>query len=177
IFPRRAKPGSGWIFIRTSAPDSSLPPSGTRITPAYANVLPKIVTPESAAALTALSGAHHYRLIGLEFTQAAGVTQTYSLIELGDGQTQTSLAQLPHDLILDRLYIHGRPTTTLRRGVTLNSATTAIIDSHLSDCHEEGADSQAIGGWNGPGPFKIENNYLEGAGENIIFGGADPVIQ
>ena len=29
-------------------------------------------------------------------------------------------------------------------------------------------------GWNGPGPFLIENNYLEAAGENIMFGGNDP---
>ena len=38
------------------------------------------------------------------------------------------------------------------------------------------ADSQAIAGWNGSGPFKIENNYLEAAGENVMFGGADPKI-
>jgi hypothetical protein len=37
-------------------------------------------------------------------------------------------------------------------------------------------DSQAIAGTNGPGPFVIENNYLEAAGENILFGGADPYI-
>lgn len=30
--------------------------------------------------------------------------------------------------------------------------------------------------WNGPGPFVISNNYLEGSGENIIFGGSDPSI-
>ena len=31
-------------------------------------------------------------------------------------------------------------------------------------------------GWNGPGPFTIENNYLEGAGENFLLGGSDPAI-
>src|SRR6185295_19143823 len=41
---------------------------------------------------------------------------------------------------------------------------------------EVGADSQAIVGWNGPGPFRIANNYLEAAGENVMFGGADPAI-
>jgi hypothetical protein len=39
-----------------------------------------------------------------------------------------------------------------------------------------GNDTQAICGWNGPGPYLIENNYLEGAGENVMFGGADPAI-
>ena len=58
----------------------------------------------------------------------------------------------------------------------MNSARTAVVDSYLSNLHEVGADSQAIAGWNGPGPFKIVNNYLEGAGENVMFGGADPRI-
>jgi len=58
----------------------------------------------------------------------------------------------------------------------MNSRHTAVIDSHLSDFKEVGADSQAIAGWNSPGPFRIENNYLEAAGENVMFGGADPAI-
>jgi hypothetical protein len=60
--------------------------------------------------------------------------------------------------------------------VALNSARTAIIDSYISQIHGRGFDTQAICGWNGPGPFKIENNYLEAAGENVLFGGADPKI-
>jgi len=173
-FTLPAKTGAGWIVIRTSAPDSSLPAPGKRITPAHASVLPKIVTPNHLGALEALDGAHHYRLIGLEFAMGAGVTRATSLVVLGD--QQNTLAKLPHNLILDRVYIHGSPTVTLRRGVTLNSATTAIIDSYFSDCHDTESDSQAIGGWNGAGPFKIVNNYLEGAGENFILGGADPTI-
>ena len=38
------------------------------------------------------------------------------------------------------------------------------------------ADAQAINGYNGAGPFRIINNYVEGAGENILFGGSDPAI-
>lgn len=64
-----------------------------------------------------------------------------------------------------------------RRGIALNSRATAAIDSHLADFKEDGADSQAICGWNGPGPFKIVNNYREGMGENVMFGGADPSIR
>jgi hypothetical protein len=60
--------------------------------------------------------------------------------------------------------------------VALNSATSAVIDSYLGECHGKGQDTQAIIGWNGTGPFKIVNNYLEGAGENVMFGGADPSI-
>lgn len=170
-----AKQGSDWIVIRTSAGDAGLPPPGVRMTPEAARSLPRIMTPNSEPALLAASGAHHYRLIGIEFSLAPRVKRTYNLISLG--AEESSLARMPHNLILDRLYIHGTPTATLRRGILLNSASTAIIDSYISDCHEVGADSQAIGGWNGAGPFKIVNNYLEGAGENLIIGGADPMIE
>jgi hypothetical protein len=167
------KTGNGWIVIRGTA-EAGLPPPGTRVGPANAAQMPKIVSPNTEPAIATAAGAHHYRLIGLEVTLAPTAPRIYALVELGTG-TQT-LAAVPHNLILDRMYIHGSPTQTVRRGVTLNSAHTAIIDSYIADCHEMGADSQAVGGWNGPGPFKIVNNYLEGAGENFMLGGGDPSI-
>jgi hypothetical protein len=170
------KNGEGWIIVRTGAPDERLPAPGTRIVPADAPVLPKIVSPGPVPALLTAPGAHHYRFIGVEFTVAPGVGRCYNLVALGDFG-QTALEQVPHDLILDRVYIHGAPGTNLRRGVALNSASTAVIDSTLSDIHEAGADAQALGGSAGPGPFKIVNNYLEGSGENLLFGGADPAIR
>jgi hypothetical protein len=165
---------SEWIVIRSSTVDSNLPPPGTRISPSYSNVLPKIISPNSEPAIRAASGAHHFRFIGLEIGHKAG-SMIYAIVDFDGGQT--SLSEVPHDLIIDRCYIHGNPSDTSRRGVALNSASTAVIDSYISECHEVGADSQAIAGWNGPGPFKIVNNYLEGAGENFILGGADPRIQ
>jgi hypothetical protein len=60
--------------------------------------------------------------------------------------------------------------------VALNSGRTQITDSYIVECHGKGFDSQAVGGWNGPGPYKIVNNALQGAGENLFFGGADPGI-
>jgi len=96
---------------------------------------------------------------------------------LGDGSgIQKQLSQVPSDLILDRVYIHGQPNVSLKRCVALNSASTAIIDSQLLECHGRGFDSQAILGWNGPGPYLIQNNRLEGAGEIIMFGGVTPAI-
>jgi hypothetical protein len=42
----------------------------------------------------------------------------------------------------------------------------------MRDIKDVGQDTQAIAGWNTPGPIVIRNNYLEAAGENILFGGA-----
>jgi hypothetical protein len=165
---------SPWIVIRSSAADSRLPSPGRRITPASADALPKLISPNSDPVIAAVKGAHHYRFIGLEVGVKSGV-MIYNLIDFG--AEQDALSKVPHHLIIDRCYIHGNPTDNARRGVALNSASTAIIDSYISEIHEVGADSQAVAGWNGPGPFKIVNNYLEGAGENVMFGGADASIK
>src|ERR1051325_2926162 len=68
------------------------------------------------------------------------------------------------------------PTKGGRRGVSLNGNSMAVIDSYVSDFKEVGSDSQAVFGFNGFGPFKIVNNSLEAASENILFGGAAPRI-
>ena len=171
------KSGSCGITIRSSAADGSLPAEGARMTPAYASLLPKIVSTNSNPALQTAAGAHNYRIMFVEMTVSTSVTQNYGIVSLGDGSAaQNSLSLVPTNLILDRVYVHGHSTLNVSRCVALNSAATAVIDSYLSECHASGFDSQAISGWNGPGPFKIVNNYLEGAGENVMFGGADPKI-
>ncbi len=99
------------------------------------------------------------------------------LIQIGDGSSaQNTIDKVPHDFVLSHLYVHGDPLVGQKRCVSLNAATVTIRDSHISDCKGVGNDTQAICGWNGPGPYLIENNYLEGAGENVMFGGADPAI-
>jgi hypothetical protein len=137
--------------------------------------MPKIVSANSMAALATAPGAHHYRFVGVELTVASSLSVTnYALVQLGNG-TQSS-TEVPHHLIFDRVYVHGTSTHNVRRGFAFNSAHTAVIDSHISEMHELGVEAQAILGWNGPGPFKIVNNYLEAAGENVMFGGVDPSI-
>jgi hypothetical protein len=176
-FTLPAKTGSEWIVIRSAAPDASLPAAETRVTPAFSAVLPKLISPNTVSTLRAMPGAHHYRLIGIEITVVSNITQNSEIVKLGDGSSaQNSLTQVPYDIILDRVYVHGHSSLNVGRCVAFNGGATAVIDSYLADCHAKGFDSQAIAGWNGPGPFKIVNNYLEGAGENIMFGGADPSI-
>ena len=53
----------------------------------------------------------------------------------------------------------------------------AVVDSWLADCHSNVGDSQAIVGWNGPGPFLIQNNHLEAGHEVVMFGGGSATIQ
>jgi hypothetical protein len=172
-FTLPAKTGDDWIVIRSNAPDAQLPAADQRITPAFSPALPRIVSAAGQTALTFASNAHHYYLMGLEVSSTG---YSFDLIRAGDG-TQNTLAALPHDLVFDRMFIHGDATLGSKRGIALNSARTAVVNCHISDCKGEGQDTQALCGWNGPGPFKIVNNYLEGSGENVMFGGANPNIQ
>jgi len=174
-----AKTGSaadGWILIRSDK-SAQLPPQGTRVTPAHAALMPIIETPNPQPALATVASSSGWWLSGIEVTLAQQTATNYGLVALGEGNGQNSLASVPSDLVLDRTYIHGTPTSPIQRCITFNSARTAIQDSYVHECHIKGFDSQAILGWNGPGPFKIVNNTLAGAGENIMFGGADPAIR
>ncbi len=173
--PNKNTTSNNWIVIRP-ANMAGVPAEGSRMTPsqaASANI-PKVISNTNQGAFVTDFGAHHYRLVGLEVSVPASVVNT-GLIRLGTSY-ETTLAQMPHDLVLDRLYIHGAATGSNRRCVTLNGASSAVIDSYISDCHETFGDAQAIAGWSGPGPFKIVNNYLEASGENINWGGGDPRI-
>lgn len=156
------KNGSGWIVVRSSG---RLPSEGTRVDPSDARSLAKLVSPDAGRALETRDGARHWRLMGLEITHAKRVTRANAIVQF-DNES--------HHIILDRSYVHGHRDLDLRRCVMLNSASSAVIDSYVSQCHSDHYDSQAILTWNADGPLKIAGNYLEGAGETIMLGGAVP---
>jgi hypothetical protein len=170
VLPR--KDGTQWIVIRSSA-HTRLPPSGDRVSPAHAQLMPKLVSPNRDPAIRTAAGAHHFRFVGIEVTTTSPFS--FGLVRL-ESPAQRSSSLVPTDIVFERCYIHGTPSGEIRRGIALNGARVAIIDSYLSDFHERRADSQAILGWSGPGPFKIVNNYLEASGVNLMFGGGDPII-
>jgi uncharacterized protein DUF4214 len=168
------KSGSDFITVQSSALEFL--PSGQRVSPANSALMPKLVSPgANQSVISVAAGAHHYQFIGVEVAPVTASAVVSDLIKLGDS-SQTSLDVVAHHLILDRCYIHGFPTQEVKRGVALNSGEASIINSYISDIHGVGYDTQAICGWNGPGPYHIINNYLEAAGENVMFGGADPAI-
>ena len=164
------KDGDGWVVIASAAAD--LPQPGRHVSPAHRSKMAKLVS-ASGTVVRAAPGAHHYRFVGLEIAPADG-EYLNTLIELGDDAR--GVEALPHHLIFDRCYIHGDAARGARRGIGMNARHVAVVDSYLSDFKEQGADTQAIAAWNGDGPFRIASNYLEAAGENIMFGGADPAI-
>jgi hypothetical protein len=165
-FILRDKTGDEFVTITTAGAD---PLEGTRITPQAATSLAKIVAPNDSPAISTEPGAHHYRLTNLEIYAAAGV-YSFAIVALGSGSA-TTVAELASNIELNRLYIHGDPQAGSKRGVELNSASTVIKNCWISDFKSEIQDTQGICAFNGPGPFTIVNNYIEGGAENIMFGG------
>jgi hypothetical protein len=167
--------GDSHITI-TTRPAAGLPGDGVRIAPAQASRLAKLRSPNRQPVLRTAAGAHHWRLQLLEFLPTtAGHGE---IIALGDGSSaQNDRTQAAREIVIDRCYIHGDPVKGQKRGIALNSAATTIRGSYIAEIKAVGMDAQAIAGWNGPGPYTIENNYLEAAAENFILGGADPAIQ
>src|SRR5262245_51098626 len=174
-FTLPATAGSEFITIRSSADPKQFPPNG-RVQPEHAQWMPTLRSPNGAPALATRPSAHHWRLQWLAF--AANVNGVGDIITLGDGSdAQRDLATIPHHLELDGLLIRGDRDKGQKRAIALNSASTTSRNSNSRRIRAVGQDSQSICGWTVPGPFVIENNYLEAAGENILFGGADPFVQ
>jgi hypothetical protein len=165
-FILRKKTGNAFVTVTTAGAD---PLEGTRITPQAAFFLAKIVAPNDSPAISTEAGAHHYKLTDLELYAAPGV-YSFRIVALGSGSA-TTVADLASDIELNRLYVHGDPQVGSKRGVEMNSASTVVKNCWISDFKSEFQDTQAICGINGPGPFTIVNNYLEGGAENIMFGG------
>lgn len=169
------KPVGPVITIRTSAPDTLLPRAGQRLTPSYAALLPRIRSGNTGPALRTAPGTRGWRIEYVEFAHNADGTG--DLIQIGDGsKAQNALSLVPRQIALEHVYVHGDRRLGQKRCVALNAAEVTIRDSYIAECKAVGQDSQAIGGWNGPGPYVIENNHLEGAGENFLLGGSDPAI-
>ena len=166
-FLLRRKTGTGIITI-TSAEPGGLPPPGTRIRPADAPRLPKLVSPNRNPAVAAEAGARGYRLVGLEVCAASGVAPR-ELVAIGSAEA-TSVAEMPSEIELAQLYIHGDPVAGAGRGVALHSGATIIRDCWISEVKSATEPAEAIGGGNGVGPYTLLNNRLEAAGAGLALG-------
>jgi hypothetical protein len=165
------------VTIRTDGLDDTALPPGVRINgPAMTAQLAKLVPADSLLpVLTTEDGADTYTLIGLELPgNAKNPDRDLTIFGSLD---LTSAAQLPKNITLDRVYIHGDATGGGHRGVVMDATNGAIINSDIRNFWEIGRDSQAILVANTNGPTRLENNYLEATGENFLTGGVDPKIQ
>jgi hypothetical protein len=172
---------SGWIEIQSNMLDS-LPLPGNRVGPSNAANMAKVSTPNTSPALLFLPGSNHWRLMGLEITNSSTSTATtvFNLVLSGyraDASTpNASQAVNPASIIFDRNYIHGFSGANVTRGIGMDGVSMAVVDSYCDEIHNNGSDAQCFYAFQGAGPYLIQNNFIQAAGENVMFGGTDPVI-
>lgn len=175
-----AKSGSGWIDIRSDAADSGLPgpserlvpddqPGGTTPRARLARIIGRGGAYKTSPVLRTEPGAHGYRVRFIEFDGTAHLGYE-TLIQLGGDGVEAP----PVDIVLDRIYVRGHRSKGQKRGIAMHGVRLSVVNSYITDIKAVNADSQGIVGYNGTGPMLIENNHIEAAAENILFGGGAP---
>lgn len=166
----------GTVILTT---ETQLPAEGTRVTPSTAANYAVLVAPGVEPALRILGD--HWRVVGITIQMDSTASLNYGMLRVGTGG-ESVLEDIPADVVLDRIYMTTPDSADVQRCIAMEvrEATPgtggALIDSWISGCHFKGQDAQALVSWNSPGPFKVVNNRLEGSGENVMWGGADPRI-
>lgn len=141
-----------------------------RVTPQDRGALASIVSPNVSPAILVAGSQVTLRALHIQ-------GPSNDLVSCGRNDArQTRREQQPRQIVLDQLLIEGDPQQGAKRGIALHCAEAAVTRSTIRGIWRLGQDSQAIAGINGEGPFLIEDNHLEAASENILFGGADPQI-
>ncbi len=166
------KQGNAPIIIRSDHWQLINP--NKRVSLSDAPNMPNIIATSGNAAVATLTSAHDYQLFGLNCSPAPG-TYTYGLVCLGTG-TETTLQQLPQRINVLNCILQGDPTQGGKEGLRLGSITSTIAHNYITGFWSTWQDAQAIEGWNGPGPYTIQDNFLEASGENVMFGGAPTSI-
>lgn len=131
---------------------------------------PTIRTPNSTPALRTAGATRGWELTDLIF--AAGASQG-AIVLLGDGTT-TTVAGLPADITLDRVWITA--DTSAKNGLELHAVNVTVRHTSITGVKLAGIESHAIIIWNGPGPFLIEDNYIEAGSCGFFVGGAKPSV-
>ena len=175
-----------YVTVRTDTPDDKLPPEGTRISPAWAGVAslpgrPGYAQPAGGAAKllaavilrrpAGVAAGDHVRFIGIEWTTPP---------EEDIGRMITG--ERSDHIIFDRNWFHPAEGKEVGHAIGMSEGAhmIAVINSYISGLTciartGKCTDATGIGGGKGDeqiSTIKIYNNFIESAGENILFGGS-----
>lgn len=182
--PQCASTDSSFITI-ISSNLRDLPAEGVRVAPKNAAGMPRLVTNSGMAVIYINQKSHHYRFVGIEFTNVAVAGQHAPNLVLGGDYA--SLEQMPHHIEFDRCFFHpieettnpNSPIRSVSHAISINGKFLKLSNSYISGFMgryitdpEQSIDSMGI--IISTGPFIIENNYIAAWFNNILIGGSDP---
>jgi len=112
-------------------------------------------------------------VFGSGFSMRGGLIQgsdKTDTVICGSFNATTAEAQ-PTDVLFEDVEILAPPTGG-KRGIAVHTRAFTMRHCRIAGYYRNGQEVQAIWIHNGPGPYTIEDCYLEGAGENLLTGGA-----
>src|ERR1700694_499288 len=190
VLPSKKCDDQHYITVRTDTPDSKLPQEGTRISPAWGGIAslpgrPPFAQPSGGPARLlatvvarrpeGVSVGDHLRFIGIEWTTPP---------EANIGRVLA--AEHTDHVIFDRNWVPPANGAEVAHGIGMvhGSHSIAVINSYISGLNciartGKCTDATGIGGGGGDEPIstlKIYNNFIEAAGEHILFGGSAATI-
>jgi uncharacterized protein YjbI with pentapeptide repeats len=159
---------------------------GDRIDPSDLAKMATIRTPNAAPAIDTLNGGPDASYYRFEWIRIAVVqdpafvgSAQFGVVRFSYTDTLSGgdVTPIPRNLILSHCIVDGTIGASFgdaKKCVELNCREGAIIDCYLDhDRAMLGFEGHAIDGYKGPGPFKIDNNYIRSPGIGILWGGAN----
>jgi hypothetical protein len=145
----------------------------------------KLQTVYGSPAIESEPGASGYLIIGAEVTAPEGTNnQALTYLGISSGTTPaTTYATLPSDITFDRCWIHSfedgtdSPYLTSRMGINMTGINITVKNSRIAGFRawEPGTQNSpqtfAFLLERGPGPYRLENNYIEAWFVPIFTGG------
>jgi hypothetical protein len=201
----RRRPGftnvetDGWITIRSSAwasfgALSTEKVRGVRAHPVtHAGLFAYLQGTNAESVLRSEAGygtTSGYWIEGIDVSTTQKVYPIYGIVRIGDGNPspQNTLASMPTHHVMAHCCIHGTfglngVGTQVNRGLEWHGRYCLALDTWIDGIGGAnpnndggGLEAQAIGGWNGLGPYAAINCTLKAAGENFMHGGGPPQI-
>jgi hypothetical protein len=188
---------AGVTSTGTLVASSSFPAAGIRVNPStYAAVFPDIVAngPNEPALRTVEPGecasppcvAKWWHLQWLEIKGNSygggalvllGSWADAAGLWAGGSNVQNLKSEVPHQITLDQVYIHGDAVRGQHRCLQLGADNVIVRNSAIVDCKTEKNDGQAIAGANMSGNIALINNDLSASTETVMFGGVRPEMR
>lgn len=161
---------SSAITIRTNAADVDLPDPGERVDPSYAPFLATLQSTSTVPIVSANRGAHHFTFIGIHFP--AKPNGFGNLIDLGGffGSTEV-LADQTTNMTFDRCMFRGHPVAGQLRAIHVGCNHFKFINNYCDRFGSQAQQGNILAFQNGDGDHLIENNYLSGSTQPILYGG------
>lgn len=159
------------IIIRTNAADGDLPAAGERVDPSYLPFLATIQSTNTVPIVAAARGAHHFTFIGIHFPPKANGFGNQ--IDLGGffASTGVTRADQTTNITFDRCVFRGHPVAGQLRAIHVGCHHFTFINNYCDRYGSQAQQGNILLFQNGAGDHRIENNYLSGSTQPILYGG------